>query len=126
MSSGKVVFSSCFSEMGLTNSVMCAVGIEQIRKEVMEHPVVLFTRAKCGYCTLAKELLDDEKIQYVEKDLDAYQVNRFNSQMSVICCNYDDPSSEIKTDLKGLMRLSRQVLASWPKLPSSNEFTGTN
>ena len=33
--------------------------------------MVLYTKKRCGYCKLAKDLLDKEKMRYVEKDLDA-------------------------------------------------------
>ena len=36
-----------------------------------EYPVVIYTKKSCGYCKLAKDLLDGEKMRYVEKDLDS-------------------------------------------------------
>jgi len=47
------------------------VNDEQIKAEVNEYPVVIYTKRSCGYCKLAKDLLDGEKMRYVEKDLDA-------------------------------------------------------
>jgi len=31
----------------------------------------MYTKKSCGYCKLAKDLLDGEKMRYVEKDLDS-------------------------------------------------------
>lgn len=47
---------------------------ESIRKEVMNFPVVIFTMTRCPYCVRAKHLLDSERIEYKENDLDLRKV----------------------------------------------------
>ncbi|KAL3094512.1 hypothetical protein niasHT_026278 [Heterodera trifolii] len=42
----------------------------QIRKEISECPVVVYTKSGCGYCKLAKELLEQERIRFCEHDLE--------------------------------------------------------
>lgn len=48
---------------------------ESIRKEVKNFPVVIFTMPRCPYCVGAKQLLDGERIEYKENNLDVHQVN---------------------------------------------------
>lgn len=67
--------------MGGRNTVPMPEGsIRRIQAEVSEHPVIMYTKASCGYCQRAKRLLDDERVVYVEKDLDA--MNRTQPQQS--------------------------------------------
>lgn len=51
------------------NSVSSQVNQDQILKEVKEYPVVMYTKPNCGYCKMAKTLLNEEKILFKEKDL---------------------------------------------------------
>lgn len=60
--------------MGQFQSSIPRVDEENIKKEVKRFPVVLYTKPRCDYCTKAKQLLDDERIEYKEHDLDAHQV----------------------------------------------------
>uniref|UniRef100_A0AC34RIW3 Glutaredoxin domain-containing protein n=1 Tax=Panagrolaimus sp. JU765 TaxID=591449 RepID=A0AC34RIW3_9BILA len=52
------------------NKFSTKVNNEQILKETSEYPVVMYTKPNCGYCKMAKQLLDQEKILFKENDLD--------------------------------------------------------
>lgn len=62
--------------MGNFSSISTRVNDSQIRNEVKEYPVVIYTKSSCSYCTKAKALLSEEKIEYEEKDLDAFYVSK--------------------------------------------------
>uniref|UniRef100_F1LAH6 Glutaredoxin-2 n=1 Tax=Ascaris suum TaxID=6253 RepID=F1LAH6_ASCSU len=68
---GSTVIEKPFS-MGNFSSISTRVNDSQIRNEVKEYPVVIYTKSSCSYCTKAKALLSEEKIEYEEKDLDAF------------------------------------------------------
>ncbi|KAE9554678.1 hypothetical protein FO519_002088 [Halicephalobus sp. NKZ332] len=52
------------------NSIGSKVNNEQIQKEIDDYPVVMYTKPHCGYCKMAKNLLNEEKILFKERDLD--------------------------------------------------------
>uniref|UniRef100_A0A914RT05 Glutaredoxin domain-containing protein n=1 Tax=Parascaris equorum TaxID=6256 RepID=A0A914RT05_PAREQ len=58
--------------MGNFSSISSRINDAQIRNEVKEYPVVIYTKSSCSYCTKAKALLSDVQIEYEEKDLDAF------------------------------------------------------
>ncbi|PAV60307.1 hypothetical protein WR25_19184 [Diploscapter pachys] len=41
----------------------------KVLEEARQAAVVMFTKDGCGYCTMAKDILNDEGIPYVEKNL---------------------------------------------------------
>ncbi|VDM45990.1 unnamed protein product [Toxocara canis] len=57
---------------GNLSSVSRRVNDSQIRTEVRQHPVVVYTKTSCSFCRKAKALLAEEKIPYEEKDLDVF------------------------------------------------------
>lgn len=60
--------------MGQSQSTTSLMDEESIRKEVKRFPVVIFTLPRCPYCVKAKQLLDSERIEYKENNLNAYGV----------------------------------------------------
>lgn len=44
-----------------------------------EYPVVVYTQPTCGYCTMAKKLLNDEKIAFKEIGLDVVRTQNPSS-----------------------------------------------
>uniref|UniRef100_A0A914GTT7 Glutaredoxin domain-containing protein n=1 Tax=Globodera rostochiensis TaxID=31243 RepID=A0A914GTT7_GLORO len=88
-------------------SIANKVNEEQIRKEVGEAPVVVYTKSGCGYCDLAKELLGRERIHYQEHDL--AQKER------------EDPE-EAKRYVNGLVYVSRHKLV--PQVFICGNFIG--
>lgn len=48
----------------------------KIPPQINESPVVMYTKASCGYCKMAKDLLGKENIHYREHDLDAMKQER--------------------------------------------------
>ncbi|VDM08736.1 unnamed protein product [Wuchereria bancrofti] len=61
------------STMGQSLSSTASVDEESILREVKHFPVVIFTMPRCPYCVRAKQLLDAERIEYKEKNLDVHQ-----------------------------------------------------
>uniref|UniRef100_A0A1I7VGE7 Glutaredoxin domain-containing protein n=1 Tax=Loa loa TaxID=7209 RepID=A0A1I7VGE7_LOALO len=59
--------------MGQFLSTPSPMDEESIRKEVIHFPVVIFTMPRCPYCVRAKQLLDKERIEYKENNLDIHQ-----------------------------------------------------
>ncbi|KAI1713467.1 glutaredoxin domain-containing protein [Ditylenchus destructor] len=51
------------------------VNEELIKKEVKEHPIVMYTKSGCGYCTMAKDLLNKESLPFHEKNLVKIKAN---------------------------------------------------
>uniref|UniRef100_A0A0K0DZ50 Glutaredoxin domain-containing protein n=1 Tax=Strongyloides stercoralis TaxID=6248 RepID=A0A0K0DZ50_STRER len=47
---------------------------DEIKKEINENPVVIYTTNGCGYCVKAKKNLYNEFIDYVEKNLTQLQI----------------------------------------------------
>jgi glutaredoxin 3 len=41
-----------------------------IKRLVTEHPVVVFSKTSCGYCTRAKAILDERQLKYHSIELD--------------------------------------------------------
>uniref|UniRef100_A0A0N4ZVK3 Glutaredoxin domain-containing protein n=1 Tax=Parastrongyloides trichosuri TaxID=131310 RepID=A0A0N4ZVK3_PARTI len=48
---------------------------EEIKKEISENPVVVFTTNGCGYCVKAKKHLFNESVDYVEKNLTQLKID---------------------------------------------------
>uniref|UniRef100_A0A0R3RQG2 Glutaredoxin domain-containing protein n=1 Tax=Elaeophora elaphi TaxID=1147741 RepID=A0A0R3RQG2_9BILA len=61
------------SGMGQFLSTTSSMNEESIRNEVRHFPVVIFTMPRCLYCLRAKQLLDEERIEYKENNLDIHQ-----------------------------------------------------
>ncbi|KAL3999136.1 Glutaredoxin family protein [Acanthocheilonema viteae] len=59
--------------MGQFLSTTSSMDEETIREEVKHFPVVIFTMPRCPYCLRAKQLLDSERIEYKENNLDVHQ-----------------------------------------------------
>ena len=68
------------------NSIGSKVNQDQVLKEVKEYPVVMYTKPNCGYCKMAKGLLDEEKILFKEKDLNLIEaMNPEGYQVCLLC-----------------------------------------
>uniref|UniRef100_A0AC34FA62 Glutaredoxin domain-containing protein n=1 Tax=Panagrolaimus sp. ES5 TaxID=591445 RepID=A0AC34FA62_9BILA len=52
------------------NTVGSKVNNEEIIKETNSYPVVMFSKPNCGYCKMAKTLLNEQNIRFKENDLD--------------------------------------------------------
>uniref|UniRef100_A0A7E4VZ81 Glutaredoxin domain-containing protein n=1 Tax=Panagrellus redivivus TaxID=6233 RepID=A0A7E4VZ81_PANRE len=52
------------------NSIGSKVNNDQIVKETTNYPVVVYSKPNCGYCKMAKNLLNEEKVLFKEHDLD--------------------------------------------------------
>uniref|UniRef100_A0A914CAM0 Glutaredoxin domain-containing protein n=1 Tax=Acrobeloides nanus TaxID=290746 RepID=A0A914CAM0_9BILA len=44
---------------------------DDIKREVAEHPIVIYTKENCSYCKQAKELLNKDRLKFKEHDLDS-------------------------------------------------------
>ncbi|OZC07139.1 glutaredoxin [Onchocerca flexuosa] len=93
--------------MGQFPSRTSSVDEENIRKEVKHFPVVIFTLPRCPYCVRAKQLLNDERIEYKENDLDIHQ-RRF-------------PANH-QSYVNGLMQITKQT--SVPQIFICGDFIG--
>ncbi|KAI6214651.1 Glutaredoxin domain-containing protein [Aphelenchoides besseyi] len=80
---------------------------ETIRKEVSEHPIVMYSKPHCGYCKMAKHLLTEEGIEYHEKDLDLAKALNPNG---------------FQEYLNGLVYVTRQTTV--PQIFICNKFIG--
>ncbi|TKR79923.1 hypothetical protein L596_014073 [Steinernema carpocapsae] len=56
--------------MGNSPSISGQVFDTEIRNEVNADPVVMYSKKSCGYCKMAKTLLAEAKVDFVEKELD--------------------------------------------------------
>jgi len=52
------------------------VNKEDILKEVSSYPVVCYTKPRCGYCKMAKDIFEQEKVAYKETNLDEIQATK--------------------------------------------------
>ncbi|CAJ0918151.1 unnamed protein product, partial [Mesorhabditis belari] len=48
---------------------------DPIVEEVRQNSVVMYSTTSCGYCKMAKDLLRNEEIEFVEKDIEAMHKN---------------------------------------------------
>ncbi|CAI4227733.1 unnamed protein product [Auanema sp. JU1783] len=79
--------------MGGSSSVPLSRHSEQIKTEVNEHPVVVYTKDYCPYCVRAEKELNELDIKFVEKNL--------NEKAKA------DPAN-VEAYVKGLMDLTHQ------------------
>uniref|UniRef100_A0A8R1TPD3 Glutaredoxin domain-containing protein n=1 Tax=Onchocerca volvulus TaxID=6282 RepID=A0A8R1TPD3_ONCVO len=93
--------------MGQFPSRTSSVDEENIRKEVKQFPVVIFTLPRCPYCVRAKQLLNNERIEYKENDLDIHQVNFTANHQSYV---------------NGLIQITKQT--SVPQIFICGDFIG--
>ncbi|CAJ0602505.1 unnamed protein product [Cylicocyclus nassatus] len=60
---------------------------QEVKAEVAKHPVVVYTKNYCPYCTKAKNELKQDGVTYVEKDLsDASQNAHTKGLMELTHC----------------------------------------
>ncbi|CAJ0942371.1 unnamed protein product, partial [Mesorhabditis belari] len=57
---------------------------EGVRKAVDSQSVVMFTKSACSYCVKAKNLLNEQKVDYKEIDFDALKQQNPNEHQGLV------------------------------------------
>nr|CDJ91639.1 Glutaredoxin domain containing protein [Haemonchus contortus] len=88
-------------------SVKSKVDVDQIHKEVNSAPVMIYTKDGCSFCTRAKNLLKEEKIEYTECNIDRIK---------------ETNPDEYKPRVNGLVYMTRQT--TMPQVFICGRFVG--
>ncbi|KAK6035561.1 hypothetical protein COOONC_26934 [Cooperia oncophora] len=63
------------------------VDVDKIHKEVSSTPVMIYTKDGCGFCTRAKTLLDEEKIEsLLECNVESIIIEISNPDYEIFIC----------------------------------------
>ncbi|KAK6739769.1 hypothetical protein RB195_008328 [Necator americanus] len=88
-------------------SLQSKVDVDTIHNEVTSTPVMIYTKDGCSFCTRAKELLNKEKIEYKECNVDRLK---------------EENPKEYKPRVNGLVYMTKQT--TMPQVFICGRFVG--
>ncbi|CAI5446565.1 unnamed protein product [Caenorhabditis angaria] len=65
-------------------SVKSKVNVEIVQEHVKTEPVVMYTKSACNFCTKAKDLFKDVKVQYTEVNLDQLKIDQPKDYLGIV------------------------------------------